>query len=105
MTVQAGAVAGEATRHDEHPKRELRGKALASLGLTALGIVYGDIGNSPLYAFKVALAFGPGVTHQAVLGILSMIVWSLVLIISVKYVVFVMRAGRIYRSPGAEAPR
>jgi KUP system potassium uptake protein len=92
MSVQAGAAPGETVRGDEQPRRKLDRKALAALSLTALGIVYGDIGTSPLYAFKVALAFGPGPTLEAVLGILSMIVWSLVLIISIKYITFVMRA-------------
>jgi len=70
-------------------------RSLATLGVSALGIVYGDIGTSPLYAFKVAVqaAAGSGSPSQAqVLGVLSLILWSLVLIISVKYVVFVMRA-------------
>jgi KUP system potassium uptake protein len=90
MSIQAGTAPGEAAGHDQ--QREPHGAALAALSVAALGIVYGDIGTSPLYAFKVALAAGPGVTPAAVLGILSMIFWSLVLIISVKYVVFVMRA-------------
>src|SRR3954468_12606954 len=85
-----GTAPADAAGH-EHA-RQPHGMALAGLSLAALGIVYGDIGTSPLYAFKVALAAGPGVTPAAVLGILSMIFWSLVLIISVKYVVFVMRA-------------
>ena len=70
-------------------------RPLPILCLLALGIVYGDIGTSPLYAFKVAVlaAAGSGVPAPAeVLGILSLIVWSLLLIVSVKYVVFVMRA-------------
>ena len=69
-------------------------RSLPLLCLLALGIVYGDIGTSPLYAFKVAVtaAAGDGAPAAAVLGILSLIVWSLILIISVKYLVFVMRA-------------
>ena len=92
MSVQAGTAPGDTARGEDHPSRKPDAKALAALGLTALGIVYGDIGTSPLYAFKVALAFGPGPTLEAVLGILSMIVWSLLIIISVKYIIFVMRA-------------
>ncbi|MBI1208406.1 MAG: potassium transporter Kup [Azospirillum sp.] len=64
-------------------------------GLAALGIVYGDIGTSPLYAFRLAIrtTAGEGAPAEAqVLGVLSLIVWSLILVISVKYVVFVMRA-------------
>src|SRR5437763_5527319 len=88
MSINVGTVPGEAAGHEHKP----HGTALAALSLSALGIVYGDIGTSPLYAFKVALAAGPGITPEAVLGILSMISWSLILIISVKYVAFVMRA-------------
>ena len=62
--------------------------------LGVLGIVYGDIGTSPLYAFKASMEHlkDGGVTDTEVLGILSMIVWSLVLIVTVKYVTLVMRA-------------
>src|SRR6267154_1649441 len=64
------------------------------LPLTALGIVYGDIGTSPLYTFSVALnATGHAVpTSSDVLGILSLIFWALLLMVSLKYVVFVLRA-------------
>ncbi|CAK0747169.1 putative potassium transport system protein Kup 1 [uncultured Gammaproteobacteria bacterium] len=68
---------------------------LITTSLAALGIVYGDIGTSPLYAFKVAIqavAGGGPPSPAQVLGVLSLIVWSLVVIISIKYVVFVMRA-------------
>ena len=70
------------------------GRHLAALSLTALGVVYGDIGTSPLYAFREAFHPQHGVpaTTDAVYGVLSMIVWSLVLIVSVKYIGLVMRA-------------
>jgi len=70
-------------------------KRLATLTLAALGIVYGDIGTSPLYSIKEV--FG-GAHHPVpinpdnVLGILSLFFWSLVLIVTVKYVMLVMRA-------------
>ena len=59
-----------------------------------LGIVYGDIGTSPLYAFKASMEHlrAGGIADEEVLGILSMIFWSLVLIVTVKYVTLVMRA-------------
>ena len=62
--------------------------------LGVLGIVYGDIGTSPLYAFKASMDHfkQDGVIRWEVLGILSMIFWSLVLIVTVKYVMLVMRA-------------
>ena len=67
---------------------------LALLTLTALGVVYGDIGTSPLYAVKEAFGhvYGLEPTRLNVYGILSLIVWALVLIVSVKYVTFVLRA-------------
>jgi KUP system potassium uptake protein len=62
--------------------------------LSVLGVVYGDIGTSPLYAFKASLEHftDSGVGEWEVLGILSLIFWSLVLIVTVKYVLLVMRA-------------
>ncbi len=74
----------------EHAPKALTSGAL----LGVLGIVYGDIGTSPLYAFKASLEhFGSDHIVQAdVLGILSLIFWSLILIVTVKYVLLVMRA-------------
>ena len=68
---------------------------LATLSVAALGVVYGDIGTSPLYALKEVF----GGTHHPVpidatnvLGILSLVFWSLMIIVSIKYIVFIMRA-------------
>ncbi|MGH9374159.1 MAG: potassium transporter Kup, partial [Vicinamibacterales bacterium] len=74
--------------------RSPRGKYLAALTVGALGIVYGDIGTSPLYALRECFhgAHGIAPSRENVLGVLSLIFWSLTLIISVKYLVFVMRA-------------
>ncbi|MDB4927668.1 MAG: trkD [Myxococcaceae bacterium] len=68
--------------------------SLVTLGLGALGVVYGDIGTSPLYAVKECFAPAHGVapTVENVLGVLSLIVWSLLLVVSVKYVSFILRA-------------
>jgi KUP system potassium uptake protein len=65
-----------------------------SLSLAALGIVYGDIGTSPLYALRESFLPEHGVAPSAanVLGVLSMITWALLLVISVKYLVFIVRA-------------
>jgi len=62
--------------------------------LGAVGIVFGDIGTSPLYAFKECITGAHGVAPEPanVLGVLSLIVWSLTLVVTVKYLVFVMRA-------------
>ena len=65
----------------------------ATLG--ALGVVYGDIGTSPLYALKEAAraaAHGGPVSHAAVLGVVSLILWALILIISLKYALLILRA-------------
>ena len=70
------------------------GKALAMLSLGALGVVYGDIGTSPLYALKECFAALHGVppTRDNVLGVLSLIFWSINFLVSFKYVVHMMRA-------------
>lgn len=68
---------------------------LAALSLAALGVVYGDIGTSPLYALKEV--FGGAhhpvpITPENVLGMLSLIFWALMVVVSLKYVMFIMRA-------------
>src|SRR5881392_661891 len=71
-----------------------QGRYLARLALLALGVVYGDIGTSPLYALREAF-HGPHaipVTHGNVLGVLSLILWSLLLIVTVKYHIVIIRA-------------
>ncbi len=69
---------------------------LFTLSLGALGVVYGDIGTSPLYAFKECFMVHHGrqllVTPANVMGVLSLITWSLVIVISIKYLLFVLRA-------------
>ena len=71
-----------------------RKRSLALLCLASLGIVYGDIGTSPLYAMRECFYGQHGVspTHANVLGVLSLILWSLILIISVKYLTLILRA-------------
>jgi len=65
----------------------------AAAALTALGIVFGDLGTSPLYTLQtVVQTVGVKFTPQAALGILSLIFWALVITISAKYCLFVMRA-------------
>lgn len=76
--------------------RSRTGSAFALLSLGALGVVFGDIGTSPLYALRESFE-GAGhelpVTETNVLGILSLIFWSLTLVITIKYLIFVMRAS------------
>jgi KUP system potassium uptake protein len=81
----AGDVASQPTHADKH---------LPTLVLGALGVVYGDIGTSPIYAFRQAFASrGTGTDLQGdVIGLLSLIVWALTVTVSVKYIFFVTRA-------------
>ncbi len=73
---------------------EPQGRYLFLLSLTALGVVYGDIGTSPLYAMRECFygEHGIHVTHDNVLGVLSLIFWSLIIVISIKYLLFILRA-------------
>ncbi len=67
--------------------------SLTVLTLGAIGVVYGDIGTSVLYAFKEVFASGHvPITHDNVLGVLSLFFWALTLIVSLKYIVLIMRA-------------
>ena len=69
-------------------------QGLAALAVAAIGVVYGDIGTSPLYTIKIAFG-GPhafAITPANVLGLLSLIFWALILVVSVKYIAFIMRA-------------
>jgi KUP system potassium uptake protein len=77
-----------------HAVAHPRSTQLAAFTLGALGVVYGDIGTSPLYALRECFHGTHGIapTRDNVLGVLSLIFWSLTLIISIKYLVFVMRA-------------
>jgi KUP system potassium uptake protein len=83
------------TYADTHiPKETPKGNYLFVLSLAALGVVYGDIGTSPLYALRECF-HGPHAitpTPANILGVLSLIFWSLIIVISIKYLVFVVRA-------------
>src|SRR5438128_11904334 len=71
-----------------------RGAELAKLALGAIGIVYGDIGTSPLYALRECMTAPHGVAPAAanIFGVLSLVFWSITLVVSVKYLFYVMRA-------------
>jgi len=89
---QTGFHAAVPQRHhvEEHPT----GKRLALLSLTALGVVYGDIGTSPLYAMQQAFSkeYGLAPDETNIYGVLSMIVWALIVVVAIKYIAFIMRA-------------
>ncbi len=86
------AVIADSNQH--HVGDPATGAKLALLSLTALGVVYGDIGTSPLYALKECFNGPHGVepTPANVVGVLSLIVWSLIMVVSVKYIGFILRA-------------
>ena len=90
------AVSPAPALHAGHPPPQGR-RAVAALSLGALGVVYGDIGTSPLYAMKECLAW-PHSPHaiephpEEVLGVVSLVFWALMLVITVKYLLFVLRA-------------
>jgi KUP system potassium uptake protein len=66
-----------------------------AMALGSAGVVFGDIGTSPLYAFRLALAQASsqgGVRPEAVMGVVSLALWALILVVTVKYVIFLMRA-------------
>jgi len=81
-------------RPEPQPHTPARGGYLAALALGALGVVYGDIGTSPLYAIRECFhgEYGVPPTPEHVVGVLSLVLWSLIIVISVKYLIFVMRA-------------
>lgn len=63
-----------------------------TLLIAATGVVYGDIGTSPLYTLREVFNYGVQPNHDGVLGVLSLIIWSLVWVVSIKYVLFILRA-------------
>jgi len=69
---------------------EQRPLGRATLG--ALGVVYGDIGTSPLYALKGATTVAGGADSGTVLGVLSLIFWSMFIVITLKYIVLILRS-------------
>ncbi|MDO7843866.1 potassium transporter Kup [Sphingomonas immobilis] len=81
--------ASDTQGHTTHPH-----PARLALTIGAIGVVFGDIGTSPIYAFRTALALttADGAEVNEVLGVLSLALWSLIIVVTVKYVLFLMRA-------------
>jgi KUP system potassium uptake protein len=73
------------------PRRGVRRLPAAAV-LTALGVVYGDIGTSTLYGLKQAIGAGGAPTPDMVMGVVSVILWSLLLIVAFKYAILILRA-------------
>jgi KUP system potassium uptake protein len=76
------------------PKEDKHPDGMRALTLGALGVVFGDIGTSPIYAFREALgqAAADGIVAGEILGVLSLALWALILVVTCKYVLFLMRA-------------
>jgi len=75
--------------------QSLHKHSIAALTIGAIGVVFGDIGTSPLYAFREALHHSAplgGIQDTAIFGVLSLALWSLILVVTVKYIIFLMRA-------------
>ena len=89
-------MAAPAVAHQTHHASAAppRGRYLALMSVGALGVVYGDIGTSPLYAMRECFAGTHPIspTPGNVLGVLSLIFWALIVVVTVKYLVFVLRA-------------
>jgi KUP system potassium uptake protein len=83
MSIQHATVSTQPS----HSKQQLAG-----LALSAIGVVFGDIGTSPLYALKEVFHGGVPIDHIHVLGVLSLVFWSLTLVVTTKYAIFIMRA-------------
>jgi KUP system potassium uptake protein len=75
-----------------HPAGSSEEKAVPGLVLGAIGVVFGDIGTSPLYTLRECLKAAGGATPSNVFGIVSLILWSIIVVVTLKYVSFVMRA-------------
>ncbi len=83
---------GHPAEHSAAEKTRTHG--LFALTLGSVGVVYGDIGTSPLYAFREALkpVASDGVTHMEIIGLISLMIWTLTIIVTLKYVIFLLRA-------------
>src|SRR3569623_3189887 len=85
------AASGEASADNGHDVRP----SFLALALGSVGVVYGDIGTSPLYAFReaaIAASDGHPVSRDTVLGVLSLILWALIVTVTLKYVLILLRA-------------
>ncbi|MFT7059882.1 MAG: KUP system potassium uptake protein, partial [Pseudorhodobacter sp.] len=82
------------TSYESQAPSPPRPRRVAALSLGAVGIVYGDIGTSPLYAFREAMrpAVEDGLTESDVFGVVSLLLWALIVIVTLKYVLFLLRA-------------
>jgi KUP system potassium uptake protein len=83
------------TAADANAEHKDHAPSFLALTVGSVGVVYGDIGTSPLYAFREAITAAAGsgpITREIVLGVLSLIVWSLIIVVTLKYIVILLRA-------------
>ena len=88
------AVADASTDQSDPPSGHTPSQRLVPLTVGAIGVVFGDIGTSPLYAFREALgqAASDGLVREEIIGVMSLMLWALILIVTIKYVIVLMRA-------------
>src|SRR5437879_9506012 len=94
MVLANASSEAESLQQSNHAETE-RQHSTKVLMLGALGVVYGDIGTSPIYAFREALHASSGgdvANRSDILGVLSLIIWSLTITVTIKYIMFVLRA-------------
>lgn len=95
MTSDVAISAPETTAANGHGDAHTTAR-FGALTLGSIGVVYGDIGTSPLYAFREAVIAASGAegvpTPAAVIGVLSLILWALIVVVTLKYVVILLRA-------------
>src|SRR5690606_37739753 len=92
--LRGGAKAMAPAANTSKDARAGQGHGMAGLVVAAIGVVFGDIGTSPLYTIKQAIGphYGLAPTHDTVIGLLSLVFWALTLVVTIKYVTIIMRA-------------
>lgn len=94
MPVADGEPAQTDAEHDSD-RADGHGQGLLALAVGSIGVVYGDIGTSPLYAFRESVTVSAGggpITREIILGVASLILWALIIVVTVKYVLVLLRA-------------
>lgn len=91
-TARLGAIRNDIVTTTEMTLPTHKHAGVLALSLGSIGVVYGDIGTSPLYAFREAMLAAGDSSRETVLGVLSLILWALMVIVTLKYVVILLRA-------------
>lgn len=88
----SGAENGEAT-NEVSPRKNFR--LYMCLTISSLGVIFGDIGTSPLYVLRTVFAENPSPTDAQCIGAVSLIIWNLIVVVSIKYAVFILMADNL----------